>query len=162
MVPLRLRHLLSATLLALLALAAPPRPAAAQRAEAAPEDDIVVVANPAVPVSSLSTSDARRVFLMRTRFWPHGERVAPVNLPAASPVRQRFSVALLGRTVRELGEYWNDLYFHGTEPPRVLDSERAVLLYVARTPGAIGYVRGATLRAAAERDRVKVLLTLTP
>jgi len=160
MVPLRLRPLLAAALLAsALAL---PRAAQGQRAAGARDDDIDVIVNPGVPVATIDAREARRIFLLRQRFWPGGRTIAPVNLPAASPLRRDFSVKLLGRTVRELTEYWNDLYFHGTEPPPVMDSERAVLLYVARTPGAIGYVYASTLRAAPERDAVKLVLTLEP
>jgi ABC-type phosphate transport system substrate-binding protein len=160
MVRLRVRHLLAA---AFLAAVAPAAPAAAQQRPASADDDtIVLVANPDVPVATLAPSDARRIFLLRQRFWPHGQRIAPVNLPAASPLRRDFSLKLLGRSVREMSEYWNEMYFHGTEPPAVLESERAVLLYVARTPGAIGYIRAATLRAAPERDDLKILLTIQP
>ena len=160
MVPLRLRPLLAAALLAsALAL---PRAAQGQRAAGARDDDIDVIVNPGVPVATIDAREARRIFLLRQRFWPGGRTIAPVNLPAASPLRRDFSVKLLGRTVRELTEYWNDFYFHGTEPPPVMDSERAVLLYVARTPGAIGYVYASTLRAAPERDAVKLVLTLEP
>ena len=160
MVPFGVRHLLAA---AFLAAVAPVAPAAAQQRAAPTDDDaIVLVANTDVPVTSIAPNDARRIFLLRQRFWPHGRRIAPVNLPAASPLRRDFSLRLLGRSVRELGEYWNEMYFHGTEPPAVLESERAVLLYVARTPGAIGYIRATTLRAAPERDDLKVLLTIQP
>ena len=160
MVRLGVRHLLAA---AFLAAVAPAAPAAAQQHVAPTDDDaIVLVANPDVPVATLAPSDARRIFLLRQRFWPHGQHIAPVNLPAASPLRRDFSLKLLGRSVREMSEYWNEMYFHGTEPPAVLESERAVLLYVARTPGAIGYIRAATLRAAPERDDLKILLTIQP
>ncbi len=160
MVRLRLRHLLAAALLASAAAAAPAT--AQQRAAPADDDAIVLVANPGVPVNTLAPNDARRIFLLRQRFWPHGQRIAPVNLPAASPLRRDFSMKLLGRSVREMSEYWNEMYFHGTEPPAVLESERAVLLYVARTPGAIGYIRASTLRADPDRDDLKVLLTIPP
>ncbi len=161
MVRLRLRPLLAAASLA-LALAARPGGACAQRSAGARDDDIDVIVNPTVPVSAVKAGEARRIFLLRQRFWPGGHAIAPVNLPAASELRRDFSVKLLGRTVKELTEYWNDLYFHGTEPPPVLESERAVLLYVARTPGAIGYVYSSTLRTAPERDSVKVVLALEP
>jgi len=161
MVRLRIRPLLAAALLA-SATAALPRAAQGQRTGAARDDDIDVIVNADVRVSSVDAREARRIFLLRRRFWPGGRVIAPVNLPAASPLRRDFSVTLLGRTVRELTEYWNDLYFHGTEPPPVLESERAVILYVARTPGAIGYVYASTLRAAPEHDAVKVVLELEP
>lgn len=160
MVHLRVRPLLASAAVALALAAA--RGAHAQRGSGTRDEDIVIIANADVPASSIAAREARRIFLLRQRFWHRGGAIAPVNLPASSELRRDFSVKLLGRTVKELTEYWNDLYFHGTEPPPVLESERAVLLYVARTPGAIGYVYSSTLRAAPERDAVKVLLTLEP
>lgn len=90
--------------------------------------------------SEMEAMEIRRIFLLRQRYWGDGLPVAPVNLPAASLVRNEFSQLALGQSTRDLAEYWKDLYFHGTQPPPVLDSEEAVVLYVARTAGAIGYV----------------------
>ncbi|HEX9106189.1 MAG TPA: hypothetical protein VF832_03155 [Longimicrobiales bacterium] len=160
MVPLPVRPVLAAAILA--AALAVPADLRGQAAARARDDDIAVIVNGDVAAAALTASEARRIFLLRQRFWPGGRRIAPVNLPAASPLRRDFSVKLLGRTVKELSDYWNDLYFHGTEPPPVLDSERAVILYVSRTPGAIGYVREGTLKGAPEHDAVKVVLTVEP
>lgn len=103
---------------------------------------IVVIINPDIPArpEGMTAADVRRIFMLRRRFWPDGRRIAPVNLPATDDLRERFSRQFLGQPPRELADYWNDLYFHGVEPPPVVESERAVQLYVARTPGAIGYV----------------------
>ena len=86
-----------------------------------------------------------------------------MNLPAASPVRDAFSRAMLGRSARDLADYWNDLYFHGTAPPPVVPSERAALLFVARTRGAVAYVtRDAwdAAQAGPDAPAVKVLLEI--
>jgi hypothetical protein len=83
----------------------------------------------------------RRIFELRQRFWPDGTRAHPVNLPATSPVREEFSQAVFGESVKEMAAYWNERYFHGTKPPPSLASEQAVLLYVARTKGGVGYVK---------------------
>jgi hypothetical protein len=89
----------------------------------------------------------RRLFLVRQRFWPDGSAAHPVNLPAASPVRDRFSRAIFGETVQEMVPYWNDRYFHGTRPPPTVASEAAVLLYLDRTSGGIGYVQASAAEA---------------
>ena len=169
MVRLSLGHLLSAT----TALAALPAAAAAQlplsastprlpsAVTAAPDSAVVVVGHAAVPAEAISTAELRRIFLERQRFWRGGLRVLPLNLPVASPLRDHFSRLVLGRSPRELADYWSDLYFHGTQPPAVLASERAVLLFVERTPGALGYVRAASLEAL-PTWHVKVLLVLPP
>jgi hypothetical protein len=125
----------------------------------------VLVANAAVSAETWDREEARRVWLLRRRFWRDGTRIVPVNLPASSPLRDAFSRAVLGRPARDLSAYWNDLWFHGTAPPAVLPSERAVLLFVARTRGAVGYVSQAALASAAADPAelpppVRVLLTV--
>ncbi len=135
-----------APILALVLALAGAAPVRAQAAPSAPVPPrILVIANPDVPLDSagMTAADVRRIFLLRRRFWSDGRRAAPVNLPATSALRDRFSREFLGQPPLELADYWNDLYFHGVEPPPVMESERAVQLYVARTPGAIGYI-GAT------------------
>lgn len=82
----------------------------------------------------------RRAFLARQRFWPDGEAVHPVNLPASSTLRAEFSRLVLGESVKDLVPYWNERYFHGTRPPPTVASEAAVLLFVQRTRGGVGYV----------------------
>ncbi|MCA9739732.1 MAG: hypothetical protein KC645_19045 [Gemmatimonadetes bacterium] len=96
----------------------------------------------------------RRIFLLRQRSWPDGTRAHPVNLPASSPLRERFSRAVLGESVQALAAYWNDRYFHGTRPPPTMASEEAVLLFVERTSGAVGYVAEARTRGLPADVRV--------
>jgi hypothetical protein len=95
----------------------------------------------------------RRIFQLRQRFWPDGTPTRPVNLPAASPVRERFTEVVFGESVEDMAAYWNERYFHGTRPPPSLGSEQAVLLYVARTKGAVGYVQADTAAALPEGVR---------
>ena len=137
-------------------------------ARAAGEGDfatLVVVAHADVPAAAVDREEARRIFLLRRRFWRDGTRIVPVNLPASSPVRDGFSRTVLGSSPRELAAYWNDLWFHGTAPPTVLPSERAVLLFVARTRGSVGYVTQSAWAAfSADPDdgapAVRVVLTV--
>lgn len=121
---------------------------------------LVVIANLDVPDSAASRARVRRIFLRRERFWHGGRPTAPVNLPATSPLRAAFSRRVLGSSPQALADYWNDLYFHGTQPPPVLESEAAVILYVARTPGGVGYVSADALQGSKQRASVKVLLSL--
>ena len=142
----------SVILLSLLAPAlAAPRLLQAQRL------DIAIIANGDVAVDSLDIATVRRIYLARQQTWHNGKRVHPVNLPASSELRSAFSRRVLERSARSLAAYWNDLYFHGTQPPPVLESERAVLLYVQRTSGALGYVSLAVAQAASDMKIVLVL-----
>jgi ABC-type phosphate transport system substrate-binding protein len=126
---------------------------------AAPRDStgVAVLVHGEEESGHLDPSQIRRIFLLRQRFWSDGTPVAPVNLPAASPLRETFSRLVLGQSTRDLAEYWKDLYFHGTQPPPVLDSEEAVLLYVARTRGGIGYVSLSFLSSISLPSTVRVV-----
>lgn len=130
-------------LAALLALGAA-RGAGAQdsasRRAPAPPAHLAIVVNAQAPAQTLDRAALRRIFLLRQRLWSDGTRVSPINLPADTPLREQFSRAVLGGGSRDFATYWNDLYFHGTQPPTTVASEQAVLLFVARTPGAVGYV----------------------
>lgn len=144
---------------ALLILAAAAHAGAQQPATATPTA-VAVVVNEDVGRDSATAAEVRRIFLRRQRFWRDGSLIAPVNLPAASPIRVAFSRAVLGRSPRQLAEFWNQLYFQGILPPPVLDSERAILLYVARTPGSIGYVSLDALPDPDDRVGYRVLLVV--
>lgn len=117
-----------------------PREARATTTDVARPVELVVIVHADVPVTVLTRDVVRRIFLLRTRFWHDGARISPVNLAPVSPLRDSFSHAVLGQSTRDLTNFWNDLYFHGTLPPPSVESETAMLLYVSRTPGAIGYV----------------------
>ena len=125
-------------------------------AAAAAADDTVALV---VPRDSRHRVDGlgelAEVFRRKKRFWGDGVRVDPVNLPADDPLRRRFSQMVLSATPEQLEPYWNDLYFHGILPPRVLKSAEAVIRYVASSPGAIGYIP-----LCAADDRVMIALEI--
>ena len=73
-------------------------------------------------------------------------------------MRDLFTREVLGGRVQDYNAYWNDLYFHGTPPPPVLASDQAVLLFVTRTAGAIGYVEASAARAWPEGVRVVLVI----
>ena len=100
----------------------------------------VVVAAPGTTDHRLTRDAAARIFLRKQNFWEGGARTQPVNLPVTHPLRRQFSQSILGVPPDALEDYWRDMYFHGVLPPHVLASEEAVALFVASTPGAVGYV----------------------
>jgi hypothetical protein len=140
---LRLRTGLAASLLALCGAAT-----------AAADNRVAVIAMPGAQPTALSTEDLALVYRRRKQF-VGGQRVQPLNLPSAHPLRRFFSQQVLQRSPEELEDHWRDLYFNGIFPPFVLASEEAVLRFVATTPGAVGYVS-----ACALDRRVTVLLML--
>ncbi len=103
-------------------------------------EDLLIIANPQVSASSISTQDLAAIYLIKKTAWPDGLSIVPVNREAASDVREQFSEIVLEHSPRELAEYWNRLRFQGKQPPLVQTSDQAVIGFVRNVPGAIGYI----------------------
>ena len=116
---------------------------------------LLVIANPQVPAVAVSAEELSAIYLLQRTAWSNGTPVAPVNREASSPEREAFSEKIFRRSPAELSEYWNRLRFQGKIPPLVQTSDQAVLGFVRKVPGAIGYVEAAQAPAG-----VKVLLRL--
>ena len=100
-----------------------------------------VIVNSANPTSTLSKEDLARVYLKKMSSWKHGQSVTVVDLGPKSAVRAEFSMAVLGRDVPTMKNYWQQSLFSGRGvPPIEQPSEQQVVAFVAANPGAIGYV----------------------
>lgn len=104
-------------------------------------EGIAVIVSKASPSPQLDDAGTLRdIYLKKIFVDGSGRKFIPVNLPVAHPLRQAVSSILFRVDAAELQDYWNQRYFHGVTPPYVLGSQDAVVRFVARTPGAIGYV----------------------
>ncbi|MGH7340604.1 MAG: hypothetical protein ACREKH_08960, partial [Candidatus Rokuibacteriota bacterium] len=119
-------------------------------------ESIAVVVGAKSEIAEVTLDTLRELYLRRRRVWPDGSRVVPVNLPADSETRERFSKRVLGRLPQDLSGYWNRLYFDGIQPPVVLRTSEAVCAYLAAEPKAIGYVRVDEI----DRDECRTLFVL--
>ncbi|MBF4992456.1 hypothetical protein [Methylophilus sp. QUAN] len=97
------------------------------------------------------------IFWRKKLYASHGQALHPVNLHSEHPLRLKFSQQVLHSTPRSQVNYWNGLYFHGVQPPYTVQSEEAMIRYVAETDGAIGYID-----ACHVDERIKPLFWLTP
>jgi ABC-type phosphate transport system substrate-binding protein len=110
-------------------------------AEAAGTAAFKVVVNAANPSSSVSRDFLAAAFLKKATRWDDGTLIRPVDLFADSAVRRAFSSGVLERPVAAVRNYWQQRIFSGSDiPPPELDSDEAVVRYVAAYPGAVGYV----------------------
>jgi len=125
----------------------------------------VIVPRTEVP-KSLSSVELSLIFLKKKLYWADGKRMQPVNLSAGNPIRQQFSQRVMGNMPETQADYWNNAYFHGISPPRVVNSQEAMLRFVAETSGSIGYVDACKLdsrvRAVAWIDASGTVLASTP
>jgi len=117
--------------------------AAAAASPVAAGTPIALVVSDRWSVEGITPADLREAFLgglvtLGTR------RVVPVDQSATSPVYDGFRHAVLGRSRRSLEDFWLEQALSGAaRPPRQFSTVEAAIAYVARTPGAITYLRAA-------------------
>lgn len=101
---------------------------------------IAVIVSAKHGMAELHANDLSLIYWRKKLYGAHGEVLHPANLYADHPLRQRFSHGVLHSTPASQVAYWNGLYFHGVQPPYTVQSEEAMMRYVAETEHAIGYV----------------------
>jgi hypothetical protein len=103
-----------------------------------------VIVNANNPHTWIDRRFLSQAMLKKVTHWDHGEPIRPVDLGADSPTRRRFSSDVHNRSVAAVRNYWQQIIFSGRGvPPPELESDEAVVRFVARHPGAVGYVSGA-------------------
>jgi len=123
---------------------------------AADGNQVIIVAHPALAIDAISESDLSRIYLLRQTFWPDGLPIIALNREANSSTRDLFTSQVLKQTAVALASHWQQMHFKGKTPPLVQESDQAVLVFVQKVPGAIGYVSINTPVG----DNVKILARL--
>ncbi len=115
--------------------------------------EFLIIVHPSNPSTSLSRSFLADLYLKRTTRWDDGELARPVDQRADAAARRAFSESVLKRSVAAVKRYWQQRIFSGRDlPPPELDSDEAVVNYIASHRGAVGYVSG-----TAKLDRAKLV-----
>ncbi len=100
-----------------------------------------LIVHPDNPLGSATRTFVSDSFLRNVGKWDDGRSILPVDLRADSSVRERFSERIHRRSVLAVKRYWQQRIFSGSGvPPPELDSDEAVVEYVLKHRGAIGYV----------------------
>lgn len=112
----------------------------------------VLVANPSVPVDELSHGDVQKVYLGKKGNWSDGSRIV-LSMLKGGDVSAEFLKTNVKKSQKQFGTFWKKAVFSGTgEMPADFDTEADLLMFVSRTPGAVGYVDEANVN-----DTVKVI-----
>jgi ABC-type phosphate transport system substrate-binding protein len=113
---------------------------------------VIVIANPGVKATEVSKNDLRDVFTGAATALPGGGSVVPILLKAGT-VHEEFLQAYIGKNDTAYRAGWRSLVFSGqASMPKSLDTDAAVVEFVAHNAGAIGYIGKAT-----PHEGVKVL-----
>jgi len=112
-----------------------------------------IVINPGNPATSMTKEQVSKIFLKKVSEWPHGKAVSPVDLVESSPVRQKFSKEIHGKTVASIKAFWQQRIFSGRDvPPPEKATDAEVISFVRENADAVGYVS-----ATADIGKLKVL-----
>jgi len=117
------------------------KPVPNEAASGIPEVPIRVIVNPGVRVESLGLKELNRLYLGDVTSLPGGARVTLAEQVGA---RQRFYAAVTRMTEDTFRRHWIRVVFAGNpvSPPTPFATALEVVQFVARTPGAIGFVEG--------------------
>lgn len=102
--------------------------------------EVKVIANVSVKADAISSEELREVFLLEKKRLKDGSPVVPV-LEKRGLTHDTFIRQYLNREPGELQIYYQGLVFTGKgSMPKEVNTDAAVVDFVAHTPGAIGYV----------------------
>jgi ABC-type phosphate transport system substrate-binding protein len=113
---------------------------------------VIVIANPDVKADSVSKAELREVYTGESTSIKEAGHVVPVLLKEG-PAHVKFVTDYVGESPTGLILCWRGLVLSGhATMPKTVDSEAEMVAYVAKTPGAIGYIGSGT-----PHEGVKVL-----
>jgi len=115
-------------------------------------DDAVFIVNPAGADAAISADDAKAVLLGNKTKWDGGGLIKLAVLTQGE-AHEKIMHDFAQRSADQFDKYWKKLVFSGKGMmPVQAASDAEIVAYVAKTPGAIGYVSAASVTGA-----VKVL-----
>ncbi len=108
-------------------------------------EELLIIANPSVnSVAPMPLNQIAAIYLLQTTVWPDGRHIVPVNREATSDIRAQFTAGVLKQDTASLVTYWNEMHFLGKQPPVVQESEEAMLAFIQKVPGSVGYIAAST------------------
>jgi ABC-type phosphate transport system substrate-binding protein len=116
--------------------------------------EVIVVCNSAYDGDLLSVEQIREIYLGKSKKFPNGSPVKPIDQGGGSGARNQFLELVMEKNESQMNRYWSRLIFSGkSRPPEVLESGEAVKRWVVQNPNGIGYIDAGDLD-----DSVKILL----
>jgi ABC-type phosphate transport system substrate-binding protein len=102
--------------------------------------EVVIIANPSVSINSISKDELKEIFTGKLVTWNNGQAIKPALLTKGE-AHEEFIQDYVGKTTNQFTTYWRKMIFTGQGiQPLTFNTPGEVIEYVAKTPGAIGYV----------------------
>jgi ABC-type phosphate transport system substrate-binding protein len=101
---------------------------------------VAVIANPSVPVDTITNNELLDFYTRDIRFWNNKKSVTVFDLKPRNEIKEIF-YDYLGKSTSRMKSIWMKKMLSGEgDPPESLDSEEDILKKVSSTPGSIGFV----------------------
>lgn len=102
--------------------------------------DMVVIANPATPLSSLKKREVRDIFTGKKTRWKKGSAKIIIAVLEDSDLHRRFLRRYVKKTPSQFRNFWRKKVFTGEgKSPKTFKRETDLIKFVAKTKGAVGY-----------------------
>ena len=118
---------------------------------------VAVIANPSVPVDTITNIELLDFFSRDIRLWSDDKPVTVFDLKPKGEAKDAF-YSFIGKSTSRMKSIWMKKMLSGEgDPPAALDSEESMLKKVSSTPGAIGFVHLKSVTPG-----VKILAVIKP
>jgi len=118
--------------------------------------DISVIVNPDSGVDSLDANQVKKIFMAKTKKFPNGSIVVPIDQKSENGIYGDFYQKVAGKSATKMSKYWVKLIFTGkAEAPKKVDGDSDVIDLIKGNKNMIGYVD-----ATSVIDGVKVAYTV--
>jgi ABC-type phosphate transport system substrate-binding protein len=106
--------------------------------------------------NKLDESQVRNIYLGKTKVFPDGSEVLPVEYDTGIPARDVFIKSVLKKDEANLNSYWARMIFSSKgKPPKVLNNPTEMKRLIAANKNSIGYIDAAEVDSS-----VRVLMTI--
>lgn len=104
-------------------------------------DSLVVVVNPAVPVTKLSAAELEAIFSCARKNWPDGSNISAFSYAPEDATRRAFDSVVLRMSPDEVARFWLDQRVRGgARPPRQVPDAGLAARLAAKLPGSIAFI----------------------
>ncbi len=118
--------------------------------------DIAVVVNPGSGVDALSDSQVKKIFMAKTKKFPNGSAVVPIDQNSDNAAYATFYDKVAGKSPSKMNKYWVKLTFTGkAEAPKKVGGDSDVINLIKGNKNMVGYVD-----SSAVTSDVKVVYTV--
>lgn len=108
---------------------------------AAGDEEVVLAVNQTISENHISRSFSRQIFSMKARQWANGSPIVVFVLPDRNAHHLFFAKEILETFPYKLRAAWDRQVYSGTgQAPREVANIEQMMISIANTPGAIGYL----------------------